>query len=593
MKFSLLLNKMSGIISDLQSPSFEKPASESAEKSPGKPVTYNSVTIYLFEAKDLPAMDRNGLSDPFCKFRLGSEKFRSRVVKKTLTPSWMEQFDIFLHEYDSKRLEISVWDYDRTMRNELIGKVELDLDTYERGKTYDTWVDIKDKGLRRGTVHLSVCVNEKQEIDNFARKLKTMASYHPEVEDQSPVDLPFTMPHLTRVQGSVGSLAVNILSMADLVGVDPAKSIYCVLQLGLVRIQTHTIPKTDHPEWDCKYHFPVNDIHSVLEFTVMDRDAKSRESRIGSVAIPLLHMKRGGTRRLFVLKDKKLQKSMKSSIWLEFDLEYDLVKAAIQTTRPKENIPTDWNNKSDSQAILHKVNQIRKVVTLVSTSLAFVKSILAWDSIPHSAAAYLCFVFTVWFFQPYWLPLLLLAVFSRGFADHERRQNSPDSDSDEEDDIDSSYSSASESSVHSTARFSTVEDMIQLFPSAVSPARLWSKYINKDAGRSLVTNVKTAHEQARFVQEVLEFFAEQYEKIWNTLNFTVPWLSYFAMAFLCGSFVLLYLLPFRLVLILWGTWEFGKGFCGVKGFEPLAFLSRVHSKHEARMYAEIPSESVS
>ena len=181
MKFSSVLRNMSGLISDLQPPSFDKSSSESPDRPPAKPVTYNSVTIYLFEAKDLPAMDRNGLCDPFCKFRLGSEKFRSRVVKKTLTPSWMEQFDIFLHEYDSKELEISVWDYDRTLPNEIIGKVELDLDTYERGKTHDTWVDIKEKGLRRGTIHLSICVNEKQEIDNFARKLKTMASYHPEV----------------------------------------------------------------------------------------------------------------------------------------------------------------------------------------------------------------------------------------------------------------------------------------------------------------------------------------------------------------------------------------------------------------------------
>lgn len=87
------------------------------------PVTYNSVTIYLFEATDLPAMNRwNGLSDPFCKFRLGGEKFRSRVIRKSLNPQWMEQFEVFLYEYDGKRLEISIWDWDRTMKNELIGR---------------------------------------------------------------------------------------------------------------------------------------------------------------------------------------------------------------------------------------------------------------------------------------------------------------------------------------------------------------------------------------------------------------------------------------------------------------------------------------
>lgn len=111
-------------------------------------VHYSSVTIFLFEAKDLPAMDRNGLSDPFCKFRLGCEKFRSRVIKKTLDPQWLEEFHLFLHEYESKKLEISVWDWDRTLKNEVMGRAEIDLQPLENGKTYDLWVDIKEKGKR-------------------------------------------------------------------------------------------------------------------------------------------------------------------------------------------------------------------------------------------------------------------------------------------------------------------------------------------------------------------------------------------------------------------------------------------------------------
>jgi hypothetical protein len=264
---------------------------------------------------------------------------------------------------------------------------------------------------------------------------------------------------------------------------------------------------------------------------------------------------------------------------------------------------------------VNKVSQIRKVISLVSEALAFGHSLFLWESIPNSSAAYVAFVMTVLFFQAYWIPLMLLLLFLKNYAGKESNASGDVSESDE--DLDSLYSSSSEtssvatsmatskaSSVRSSvatsmatsvrssvatsmAKFAAADELVDLIiPNSVNPVRLWSKYMNGDTGRQIVSTVKTAHEQARFVQELLEFFAEIYEKVVNTFNFTVPWLSYLAILVLVAGVLVFYVLPLRMVLLVWGTYEFGKGFCGLRVFELLAFLSRVHSKHEAKMYAQ-------
>lgn len=54
-------------------------------------------------------------------FRLGSEKYKSKVVYKSLNPSWLEQFDLHLYDDQSQELEVTVWDKDRS-KDDFMGR---------------------------------------------------------------------------------------------------------------------------------------------------------------------------------------------------------------------------------------------------------------------------------------------------------------------------------------------------------------------------------------------------------------------------------------------------------------------------------------
>nr|CAD7198985.1 unnamed protein product [Timema douglasi] len=79
------------------------------------------VTIVLVEGKNLLPMDIDGFSDPYAKFRLGNEKYKSKVIYKTLNPSWLEQFDLHLYDDQSQDLEVTIWDKDRS-KDDFMGR---------------------------------------------------------------------------------------------------------------------------------------------------------------------------------------------------------------------------------------------------------------------------------------------------------------------------------------------------------------------------------------------------------------------------------------------------------------------------------------
>lgn len=82
----------------------------------------------ILDAADLPAADRNGFSDPYCKFELnGKPVFKTQVQKKTLHPSWNEFFEVDVPSRTAAEFKLECWDWDRTNEDDYLGSAVIDL----------------------------------------------------------------------------------------------------------------------------------------------------------------------------------------------------------------------------------------------------------------------------------------------------------------------------------------------------------------------------------------------------------------------------------------------------------------------------------
>eukprot|EP00891_Asterochloris_glomerata_P006512 jgi/Astpho2/6512/fgenesh1_pg.00099_%23_1_t len=106
--------------------------------------------IQVVSARGLPAADRNGLSDPFCKVRCGTIRHQTKVIPKTLAPKWSETFCLDMEDEDltalsaDPNLYFEVWDHDHILRNDFLGQAEVDL-TKQQLEGPPIWLQLAGK----------------------------------------------------------------------------------------------------------------------------------------------------------------------------------------------------------------------------------------------------------------------------------------------------------------------------------------------------------------------------------------------------------------------------------------------------------------
>ncbi|SPN96938.1 probable putative transmembrane protein [Cephalotrichum gorgonifer] len=110
-----------------------------------------TLRVDVLDAQDLQAADRNGKSDPFCKFEFnGQEVHKTKTQKKTLNPVWNEFFEVAVPSRLGADFTVSVWDWDLASQPDPLGNAEISLAHLEPFRPMETRVllDAKSGSVR-------------------------------------------------------------------------------------------------------------------------------------------------------------------------------------------------------------------------------------------------------------------------------------------------------------------------------------------------------------------------------------------------------------------------------------------------------------
>ncbi|KAL8834449.1 MAG: hypothetical protein Q9170_003745 [Blastenia crenularia] len=105
-----------------------------------------NLRVDVLDADDLPAADRNGFSDPYCKFDLnGKEIYKTKIQKKTLHPAWNEYFECPVASRTAAKFNVKVMDWDFGDKADLLGTAEINLELLDPLKSKEVILGLDGK----------------------------------------------------------------------------------------------------------------------------------------------------------------------------------------------------------------------------------------------------------------------------------------------------------------------------------------------------------------------------------------------------------------------------------------------------------------
>ncbi|XP_033474688.1 multiple C2 and transmembrane domain-containing protein 1 isoform X4 [Epinephelus lanceolatus] len=511
------------------------------------------VSISLIEGRSLQPMDANGLSDPYVKFRMGHQKYKSKTIPKTLNPQWREQFDFHLYEEQGGYVDITVWDKDAGKKDDFMGRCTIDLSHLSKEHTHKLDLELEEG---EGVLVLLVTLTASAAVSISDLSINMLDDPHERHQIMQRYSLWRSFHNLK----DVGVVQVKVIRAEGLMAADVTgkSDPFCVVELSNDRLQTHTVYKNLNPEWNKVFTFNVKDIHSVLEVTVYDEDRDRSADFLGKVAIPLLNIQ-NGERKAYALKSKELTGPTKGVIFLEIDVIFNAVKAGLRTLIPIEQKYIEEEPRVSKQLLLRNFNRVRRCIMFLINTGCYINSCFEWDSPQRSICAFVLFVIVVWNFELYMIPLALLLPLAWNYilitSGKDTRQD-----------------------------VQAVEDLLE------DEDEDFDKDDKDSERKGFMNKLYAIQDVCISVQNALDEVASYGERIKNTFNWTVPFLSWLAIVAFGVATIIIYFIPLRYIVLAWGVNKFTKKLRDpytIDNNELLDFLSRVPSDVQVVQYREL------
>ncbi|CAG0923484.1 unnamed protein product [Notodromas monacha] len=307
----------------------------------------------------------------------------------------------------------------------------------------------------------------------------------------------------------------------------------------------------------------VKDIHSVLEVTVYDEDRDNKVDFLGKVSIPLLRIQ-NGEKKWYALKDKKLRRRAKGTnpqILLEMTIIFNPIRASIRTFDPAEEKYMATEPKFKREIFVRNVMRLKNMVMTFVNMSKTVSSWLEWESPPRSIAAFGCFMVATYTFELYMVPIVFLAFFAKNYLmicmanDRGIGTQWDEIDDAEEED-----------------------EFVGMAEEADEEKKTWKE------------KLQAIQEVTQTVQNVMGNIASLWERTLHVFNFTIPFLSWLAIFLLCLVALVLYVVPLRAMIFIWGVLKFTKKLVrphALNNNEILDFIWRLPDGEQLVEYREL------
>ncbi|KAJ8003242.1 hypothetical protein DPEC_G00167370 [Dallia pectoralis] len=500
--------------------------------------------ITLVEGQGMPEY---GQGDIYVRYRLGEQKYKSKNLCVQTNPQWRERFDFNKYDEGLEPLQVEVFAKRGRKSEESWGIVEVDVSGIpdETQQLY-TRVLNPDKGVLVFLVTLKPCHGVS--INEINKTPLEQSDERDQILEQ------YGLKHSLKCLRDVGFIQVKVFRATELASTDlnGKSDPFCVLELGNSRLQTQTIHKTLNPEWNTVFTFPIKDINDVLELTVFGEAGDKSPDFLGRVAIPLLSIQ-NGQQVTQMLKKANLEAPAKGALSLEMEVHYNPVRAGVRTFLPKEERFLEENPKFAKKVLAQNIYRVRKITMALLHTLQYLKSCLEWESTRRSIIAFLIYVVMVWTWELFMFPLFLLLLIGWNYFQI------------------------------TIGKITSNQDLMNMNMAD-------DEEEDEKEKKGLREKIYMVQEIVVTVQNLLEEIACLGERVKNTFNWSVPFLSCLACLVLFVATAALYYIPLRYIILIWGVNKFTKKLrnpYAVDNNEILDFLKRVPSDVQKVHYSEL------